>query len=191
MLITLQGTVSEEIDGLVVVEVNGLGYGIFVPADEAEQLSTGTQVKFYIYEHWREDTHQLFGFQKPEDRRLFTQLLSVSGVGPKVALAILSGAGAGHIRQAIVEGNAGVLQSAPGVGTRTAERIIVELKNRLSTGMEETLAGDASQSDDAVYQALRQLGYSAAQAQAASQRVPADVTGEEARLKRALQEIGS
>src|SRR3990172_4809174 len=101
MIATLEGLVTEKIGDLVVLECAGVGYGLNVTFEDFGALTTGNPAKLYIYEHIRENTHDLFGFRKLETKMLFELLLSVNGVGPKMALAILSIASVDHVRQAI------------------------------------------------------------------------------------------
>lgn len=188
MLVTIKGTVTAEIEDLLVVEVNGFGYGLRLPDADRSRMKVGDTVSLYIYEHIREDTHDLYAFQQAEDQQLFRQLLSVSGVGPKLALTIMSGVGGKQLRSAIAGGNSEVLESVSGVGKRTAERLVVELRSRLGQTLEGAAVGDGG--GNTVVAALRQLGYPAVEAQAAANRVPAEVSGDEERLKYALKELG-
>jgi holliday junction DNA helicase RuvA len=190
MIVTLQGMVLEKIGETVVIDVHGVGYGVLVTAEDFGRLPTGQSVKVYIYEHIREVSYDLFGFLQLDTKRFFEQLLGVNGVGPKMALSVLSIGSAQDVRQAIAGGDTKYIQRAAGVGKRVAERIVVDLKDKVglvgvdlaSTGMlqSETLL----QQDEAV-EALMSLGYSAQDASVALQKVPADLSTEE-RIKRAL-----
>ncbi len=153
---------------------------------ELSQLKVGASLKLYIHEHLREDAHDLYGFSEPATLTLFGQLISVSGVGPKMAMAILSATHPDQLKAAIASGRAELLQAVAGVGKRTADRIALELKNKV------TLArGVAAQAlaEDAAYEALRQLGYSTSQAKQALQAVPTSATTDEARVKSALKAL--
>lgn len=187
MLVTLEGTVREDVDDMVVVEVNGLGYGVRVPLGDRQELQPDQSVKLYIYQHLREDTDELYGFVHAQDRQLFTQLISVSGVGPKLALTVMSGVGGKQLHQAIASGNSDMLQSISGVGKRTAERIVVELKNRLGAALDA--AATTAPGSDAVLAALKQLGYGTSEAAKAAANIPADLKNDEAKLKFALKEL--
>lgn len=187
MIATLEGTVSEKIADTVVLNVHGVGYGLLVPADEFGALATGKEAKLYIYEHIREVSHDLFGFLKLQTKDFFELLLSVNGVGPKMALNLLSIGSADQVRAAIASGDVKFLQQASGVGKRVAERAVVELKDKvgLDGSMGEAILHRSGAGDEAA-QALTSLGYSADDAARALANIPKDLTTEE-RIKLALK----
>lgn len=164
MIATLNGLVSEKMADLVVLDVHGLGYGVLVPVEDYGHLQTGDMVKLYIHEHIRENSHDLYGFCKLDSMELFEQLLDVSGVGPKMALGILSIAQAQEVRSAIAGGDTKFIQAAPGVGKKVAERVVVELRDKVGLPSSLTdrsaifMASTTAQTDEAV-QALIALGY--------------------------------
>src|SRR5581483_7405141 len=131
MIATLMGMITEKTTDVVVLDVGGVGYGVYVTAEDHGSLSSGTRAKLYIYEHIRENMHDLFGFARPDTKKLFELLLSVNGIGPRMAINILSIGTANEVRQAIALGNVRFIQAAPGVGKRVAERVIVELKDKV------------------------------------------------------------
>ncbi|MEX0748917.1 MAG: Holliday junction branch migration protein RuvA [Candidatus Saccharimonadales bacterium] len=187
MIATLSGVVTEKIGQQLVVETGGVGYGVAVARSDLEALPTGQEIRFYIYEVVREDAHDLYGFSEFLGRELFEQLLSVSGVGPKVALAILSIANIDQVQRAISTGDVAFLQSASGVGKRGAERIAVELRNKvIASGYHPS--GSETASADAALEALESLGYSRQAAMTALAKIPTDLSDEE-RIKRALSEV--
>lgn len=188
MLITLSGTITHKLEESVVIEVNGLGYQVWVPASQLEQLQLEHTVAVWIYEHIREDMRELYGFLEQTQRELFMKLLSVSGVGPKAALAIFSVDSFANLHQAIAAGDAAVLESAPGIGKRTAERIVMELRDSLGPVTSSGNMGAATV--DGAVEALEALGYSRSTAAAALASVPADLD-EKDRIKQALRSIGS
>ncbi len=163
MIATLSGVIAEKIRGEVVLDVNGVGYGVLMPLDDFTSLKVGSNAKIYIYEHIREAVHDLYGFTELENLGLFELLLSVNGIGPKMALSILGLGKSDDVRLAIAEGNLKFIQSAAGVGKRVAERLVVDLKDKVGL-----VAGDAATtflqvpsantSDEAV-QGLMALGY--------------------------------
>lgn len=164
MIATLNGKISEKLIESIVLDVNGVGYGLLVPQETYNKVSVGSECKLYIYEHIRESTYDLYGFAELETKDLFIKLINVNGVGPKVALNILSIGSVSRVRQAIASGDIKLIQTAPGVGKRVAERVLIELKDKvgLLSSLDETslLIGDeAAQRDEAV-QALVVLGYS-------------------------------
>ena len=187
MIATISGVVAQLLPQALLVEVNGLGYEVRVAADDIS-MAIGTPVKLWVHEHIREDSHDLYGFATQEAKLVFEQLLGVSGVGPKVALAILSSLGVSGVSGAVSAGNVAVLQGAPGVGKRMAERLVVELRNKLVTSIETS--GILSLESDAAHGALVSLGYSTRQASEVLARIPSDITTDEDKIKFALRELG-
>ena len=190
MIATLTGTVSEKIHDTVVLDVRGVGYGLLVAAEDFALLSAGATVKVYVHEHIREAAHDLFGFVKLDTMQLFEQLLGVNGVGPKMALNVLSTGTASEVRTAIASGDTKFIQKAAGVGKRVAERIIVDLKDKVGLAGVDLSTTGLLQSDtllrqDEAVEALISLGYSAQDAATALTAVPADLPVED-RIKRAL-----
>ena len=185
MIATLRGTISEKLTASLVLETGGVGYELTVTADEWGGASPGSEVRYYVYEHIREDQHALYGFREIASKQLFVQLLGISGVGPKLAMQILSAAGENRLRQAIASGDPALLKGITGVGSKTAQRVMVELRGKV----EEGSMGFAPVSDP-TYQALVSLGYTSAQASAALATLPADLTDDQARLKLALKGTG-
>lgn len=191
MIATLMGNIAEKIGDTVVVDVRGVGYGVLVSTEDYGSLATGSVAKLYIYEHIRENTHDLFGFTKLDTKQLFEQLLDVNGVGPKMALSVLSIGTAAEVRQAIAAGDTKTIQRANGVGKRVAERIVVDLKDKVglegvdlsTTGM---LQSDTLIRRDEAAEALITLGYSAQDAAHALASVSVDLPLEE-RIKQALK----
>ena len=142
MIATLTGQVAEKIADVVVLDVRGVGYGLLVTSEDFGALVTGQSVKLYIYEHIREQAHDLYGFARLDTKQLFEQLLSVSGVGPKMALSVLSIASGDDVRRAIASGDLKLIQRANGVGKRVAERVVVELKDKVGLeGVEHAATG--------------------------------------------------
>jgi holliday junction DNA helicase RuvA len=189
MIAVLSGKVSEKIGGFVVINCGGVGYGVAVTFEDFGSLNSGDEAKLYIYEHIRESSHDLFGFRNLLTKQLFEQLLSVNGVGPKMALAIMSLANSGQVRQAIASGDTKFISQAGGVGKRVAERVVVDLKDKVGLASDENatdfLTTTADPSDEAL-QGLVALGYSVPDAAEALKNVdeklpPAD------RIKQALK----
>ena len=131
MIATLSGTVGEKIGDILVLDVAGVGYGVSMTTSERDRLAVGDKLKVYIYENIKEDTHALFGFTSTDNKQLFEQLLSVKNVGPKVAMSVLEIGSVNDVRAAIAGGDVKRLQSAKGVGKRAAERIVVELRDKV------------------------------------------------------------
>jgi Holliday junction DNA helicase RuvA len=176
---------------MVIIDVHGVGYGVLVPAEDHGALQSGEEAKLYIYEHIREQAHDLYGFTLRDTKALFEQLLTVNGIGPRMALNILSIGSAGAVRQAIAAGDTKIIQQANGVGKRVAERVVVELKDKVglvgvdleSTGI---LQGEGALLSDEAIEALVALGYTPADAAKALQKIDASLPTEE-RIKLALK----
>lgn len=188
MIATLEGRVAEKLGNIVVLRVSGVGYGILVTSEDFGALAQDTDCKLYIYEHIREDSHELFGFRSFFTKQLFEQLLSVNGVGPKMALNILSLGSIDQLKSSIANGDAAFLQSASGVGKRLAERVIVDLKDKIGLSAAEALSGmlgSADLKDDAT-QALVALGFPLQDAKLALRGIDSKLPTEE-RIRLALQ----
>lgn len=191
MIATLSGIVTEKLQDIVVLEVNGLGYGLLVTSEDYGQLQTDRPAKLYVYEHIRESAHDLFAFTRLDSKALFELLLSVNGVGPKMALNVLSIGNTNEVRQAIATGDTKFIKQATGVGKRVAERVVVDLKDKvglegISLGSTGLLQSEASMLQDEAVEALVSLGYSAVDATKALESVDATLSTE-ARIKLALR----
>jgi holliday junction DNA helicase RuvA len=172
MIARLRGTlVARTVEGLV-VDVNGVGY--LVQATPSAAGKGGDEITVETYLHVREDAMQLYGFADAAERELFVQLLGVNGVGPKVALAIVSGSRPAELRRAIVREDLARFQAIPGIGKKTAERIVLELKEKVVTD------GDASAPTDLTARdALVELGYNVVDAERALAEVDQELPIEE------------
>ena len=165
----------------VLLEVAGIGYQVKLSPAALSDLKDGEEAFLYTHDHVREDSHDLYGFLESEDLILFEQLLGISGVGPKVAMTILSVGSADTVRRAVMNGDLATLTSVPGVGKKTAQKIILELKGQL---VEATIESSA---DRDVIEALQSLGYSAQQAREAVKQISPDVVDTPARVREALR----
>lgn len=189
MIAVLSGKISEKIGDLVVINCGGVGYGVAVTFEDFGVLNSGEEAKLYIYEHIRENTHDLFGFRNLQTKILFEQLLSVNGVGPKMAMAIMSLASSNHVRQAIASGDTKFISQASGVGKRVAERVVVDLKDKVGLTSDENatdfLTTSANPNDEAL-QGLVALGYSVQDAAEALKGIDEKLSAED-RIKQALK----
>jgi len=188
MIATLKGVIDEKVGDLLVLDVNDVGYRLFVTLEDADTLGSVDLVKFYVYEHIRENNYDLYGFRQLEAKVLFEMLMTVTGVGPKMALAIMSLGSLPALRGAIASGDVRFLQSASGVGKRVAERIVVDLKDKMGVLAAAEATGflqDATVGDDAT-QALMALGFTAQDAGAALNKVDKSLPLEE-RIREALK----
>ena len=166
MIARLRGKpVARDAQGLV-LDVNGVGYRVLATPSALQKADGADEVVVETHLHVREDAMQLFGFAHAEERELFEQLLAVSGVGPKVALAIVSGYSPGELRRAIVREDADLFQTIPGIGKKTAQRVVLELKERIAplTAVEEPHLG-AGDGHIVARDALVELGSSLAEAE--------------------------
>ena len=166
----LRGRVVRATGEQVVVEAGGVGYLLSIPATAREKTGPpGSQVELHVHTHVREDQLALFGFATPEELELFEQLIQVDGVGPKVGLAILSTASIGVLKRAILDGDVAPIRRAPGVGPRTAQKVIIDLRPKLEAEAAMLVVPRAVAAADGevprqVEIALRGLGFSAQQA---------------------------
>jgi Holliday junction DNA helicase RuvA len=163
---------------MVTVDVQGVGYEVFIPLTSFYELpGEASEITLKIHTHVREDALTLFGFHSQREKDLFLKLISISGVGPKLAIVILSGASVEELAQAIAEGNLARLTAIPGVGRKTAERLVLELKNQVAPfllpGQSEVAQGDGKLSalEEDVLSALVNLGYPRAAAEKAVSQV--------------------
>lgn len=188
MIAEIQGRIASVKANSVVVMVGGIGYQVLISAYTAGKIVLEEEAHFYTYTHVREDALQLFGFLDPTELEMFELLISISGVGPKVGLSILAIADPKTIRTAVVNRDPSILTNVSGVGKKTAERIIIELQNKVSNiDIHESGAALAGQE---ALEALTSLGYSVSQAREALKAVPEDVTDISTRIRKALQQLG-
>lgn len=188
MISYLNGAVTEKGLHQVVLDVGGVGYGVFMTAEDVNKLALKDKVKVHIYEYVREQAYDLYGFLDAKTKQLFVQLLDVNGVGPRMALNMLSIGPVDQVKQAIAEGEVKYLQQASGVGKRVAERVVVDLKDKIGLFASDDALGflkDGAISDEAM-QALVELGYSPGDAAKALQKVDKKLPTEE-RVRQALK----
>lgn len=163
MIAQLRGRISEKHPNRIVVDVNGVGYDVAVPLSTFYGLGEpGTEIALRIHTHVREDALSLFGFATPLEQQLFERLIGVSGIGPKVALSVLSGIEPAELIRAVERPDIARLTAIPGVGKKTAERIVLELKDRLPRAQAAapgTAAPESTLLKDDVLSALINLGY--------------------------------
>lgn len=189
MISYVKGKIIFKKDRFVIVSTGGVGYKIFVLSNTKE---VGEDVEYFTYLNVREDALTLYGFSKYEDLELFEHLISVSGIGPKTALGVLSLADSGTIKIAIAKEDSSILTRVSGIGKKTAERIILELKNKFSVSdadRSEEKGKEISDHSDAL-DALVSLGYSTFQAKKALSEVPSGIKDVGEKIKMALKELG-
>lgn len=180
MIEYIRGEIAEITPAMVVIDCNGVGYGVSISLNTYSAIQSLSSVKLYIYEAIREDAHILFGFSSKEERELFLLLISVSGIGGNTARMILSALSPKELCGVISSGNDKLLKSVKGIGLKTAQRIIVDLKDKIAASGMETVSTEAlsvtnTEIHDEAVAALTMLGF----AQAPSQKVVSAILKEE------------
>lgn len=188
MIATIRGRIVEIYPDGIVVEVGGLGFLVYVPAALRNAARPGEQVFLHTYLVVREDALTLYGFESREEREHFSLLLGVNGVGPRLALSVLSTLSPDAIRRAVFHEQAEVFSRVPGVGKKTAQKILMQLQDRITPDITLDKVAMGSDMDSEVIDALTALGYSIVEAQSALQSIPRDTPADvESRLRAALQ----
>ncbi|MDI6777632.1 MAG: Holliday junction branch migration protein RuvA [Patescibacteria group bacterium] len=188
MIARITGKIAYLRDKYVVVDVNGVGYRVHVSEFTFGKIAGKEEIELYTHTYVREDSLDLYGFLTLEELEMFELLISISGIGPKAGIGILSIAEPKTIRAAVISGDSSILTRVSGVGKKTAERVILELKNRIIE-----LPGEdqgAAKADSEAIEALTSLGYTAGQAREALKTVSKDVKGVSDRVRAALKGLG-
>jgi len=176
MIGKLTGTLGDKNPPQVLVDCNGVGYEVDVPMSTFYNLpAVGEKVTLLTHFVVREDAQILYGFASPAEREAFRQLIKISGVGPRTALSVLSGMSVADIAQAVTAQDAGRLVKVPGIGKKTAERLLLELKGRIGADLGLAAGGATSDAQADILQALVALGYSDKEAAASLKALPKDV----------------
>lgn len=188
MINFLKGRIEHKSDNSVVIDVHDVGYSVFAPNRLISEMKEGAEVKLYTHQHIRENVLDLYGFTRREYLEIFELLLTVSGIGPKSALGILSKANVDDIKKAVFSQDALFLTESRGIGRKTAERIVSELKNSFKGDYH---LGDKDLIDNSreVLDALYSLGYSKSEASDISKKIPAQLKDTDARIKWVLKNI--
>ena len=190
MIASLSGTILKIEDNSLVVGVGGVGVRVFVPRTVLEDVGgVGRSVRLHTHLIVREQELSLYGFEAEEDLQLFEVLLGVNGVGPKVALSILATLSPELLKSAIMREETAVLQRVPGIGKKTAERIMFQLRDKLDLSQVSTAVPLVSDVDADVIDFLTGLGFSIVEAQSALQNIPRDVKSFDERVQMALQHL--
>ena len=177
MIGQIKGFIIKKSPTQVLIDCNGIGYEVDVPMSTFYDLpATGNQITLLTHLIVREDAHLLYGFATNEEREVFRQLIKVNGIGAKVALSILSGISLNELIDAIMHQKSNILVSIPGIGNKTAERLVLELKDKFKNIIEgDVISNIASQTND-IQNALISLGYSTKEAIGAVKNLPADIS---------------
>ncbi len=190
MIASLSGTILAVEKDALIIDVAGVGLRVKVPQGVLENCG-GSGRKLFLHTELivRETELSLYGFETVDDLRIFNTLIGISGIGPKVALSILSTLSVALLRSAVIQEEAVILQRVPGIGKKSAEKILFALRGKLD-GIDATSVGLVSDVDSDVIEVLTSLGFSIVEAQAAVQKVPRDVTEIEERVAQALRQLG-
>ena len=188
MIAHLCGIVAEKFGTCVILDVSGVGYEVVVTSSDYDKLKLEDKIKLYTYHHIREQAEELFGFSSLEGKKLFEMLITVQGVGPKNAMAILSLASPEEVRNAIANADAGFIAKANGIGKKSAERVIVDLKDRVGLPNYYGRKSDLPELNvqDEALEALMALGFQMSEATRALDKIDKTLPVEE-RIRRALQ----
>ena len=190
MIAHLNGTVAEKFNNSIILDVHGVGYELTVTSSDFDKLDLNDEIKFYTYHQIRETSEDLYGFSALIAKKLFELLISVQGIGPKAAMAILSLAGPEEVRNAIANADANFVSKAPGVGKKSAERVIVDLRDKVGIpshyGATEVVAQTPSAEPDEALDALIALGFPLKEAAAALEKVDKSLPVED-RIRLALK----
>jgi len=192
MISYLFGKIKYKDNKSITLEINGVGYEVFVSEPILEKLKVDENKEFFISSYVREDTFSLYGFETQEEKIFFELLISVSGVGPKSALQTLSIAKLSEIKKAILRDDPSLLKKVSGIGTKTAERIVVELKNKLDNILidRNEKIDLTSDGQTGAFEALQSLGYSAQEIRNALRKVPNETENEDEIIKQVLKLLG-
>ncbi len=193
MIASLSGKVESLGSDWAIINVGGIGFQVYMPTSTLSTLGTiGEEVKLHTHLHLREDNATLYGFTSAEELGLFQTLISVSGLGPKLAVAMLSAMNVEKLTMAIATGSTDLLAEVPGIGKKMANRIILELKEKIGAGWLGVPAAELAQENAEVLAALTSLGYSVSEAtRAVATLPPAPDLSLEEKIKLALQSFGS
>ncbi len=186
MIASLRGKVIKKNLDSLVIEVAGIGYKVFTPISVIDGAKIEEEIFLYAHTQVREDVLALYGFLSAEDLNLFELLISVSGIGPKAGLNILSTASSEKVITSIRKQDPALLFSVPGVGKKTAEKVVIELKSKLG-GTDEFYSGNSASQE--IYQALVNLGFKPAEVNQAITKIPPEIEDTEEMLRFALKEI--
>lgn len=192
MISFLRGKILRRSLNFVILDVRDIGYKVFVNSAALSEVAEGQQAEFYIHQHVKEDALDLYGFRNLDELEMFELLLSISGVGPKSALGVLVVGKVGDIKESIARGDSSLLTKVSGIGKKTAERIVLELREKvgkMAVGSQIGIDGVGISASSDEIDALMSLGYSLQQAREALQKVDHSIVDSGKRIKEALRNI--
>ncbi len=192
MISYLKGVIKFKGDNFIILDVNNIGYKVYLNNKLYNEFTTNSDVELFIHQHIREDTLDLYGFKTIDALIFFELLLSISGIGPKSALTAISTASIRDFRQSIINGDSSLFLQVSGIGKKTAEKIIIELRDKINTikFTDNDSIGDVNLIDNDEIDALQALGYSIMQAREALKNVDESITDSGQRIKQALKNLG-
>jgi len=188
MISSISGKIQYSTNDALIVDVHGIGFEVFAPKHILLESQAGDSIFLYTYLVVREDLLALYGFQTAEEKHFFLLFLGVEGIGPKLAMAVISNLSLDTIRRAVVSEQAEVFSRVPGIGKKTAQKILIQLQGKVGTAEDGTEIRKGTPIDDQVLEALTGLGYSVVEAQSAIQALPKDIPDDvEEKLRTTLQ----
>lgn len=192
MIARLKGNIIFRGEKFLIIETGEISYRVFVSPETQRMLAKSEEAPVEIWTHLyvREDAQELYGFLHYQELEFFERLIQISGVGPRSAMNVLATAPLDVLRKAIAAGDASHLTRVSGIGRRTAEKIIIELRDSLNKGAKGETGGEILQEEEDVFDALAALGYAARESREIMQKIPPEITGRETRLKEALRLLG-
>lgn len=191
MIASLKGIVEYLLNPYIIVDVNGVGYKVLVSNEVLSKISSiGQAIKLFTYTHVKEDALELYGFLNLEDLKLFEYLISVSGVGPKTAMSIFTVHTRPNIINAIIQADAGFFTSVPRLGTKNAQKIIIELKSKFGSISDLDLSSTTTKDSQEVIGALKTLGFSSKEAGEAVRSIKDQGLTTEKKIREALKYLG-
>jgi len=189
MIAYLNGTIRAKDGNSIILDVSGVGYKVSMPTSNLAKLGQlGQPCEVLVHTHVREDEISLYGFLAPEELQMFEKLLTISGIGPKVALSVLSASSVEQLHHAIMSGSTDVLTKISGIGKKTAERIVLELRGKVSDVLESGGSGASGESE--LYDALSALGYEAGEIRPVIKEVPRELGTTTEKVSWALRMLG-
>lgn len=189
MIAWISGKIIHKNEKFLIIDTNKVGYKVFTTIENIDSSKIGEEREFWTYTAVRENAIDIYGFKDLEEMSFFELLLDVSGIGPKSALSIISVASVDTLKKAIATGDTGYLNKVSGIGRKTAEKIVLELKDKLYANIREN-GGAGLEGESDIVEALKTLGYSQNQARDALKQVGNDIEGTNARIKEALKILG-
>jgi len=188
MIGSLRGAVIYKGRETIEVDIEGVGYEVFLTGGDLGRVKVGDDVELFTYHHLTEDSNDLFGFVRRNDKRVFEMLLSVSGIGPKSALGIMAAGNGERIMKAIAEADVEFFKQVKGIGSKSAQRVIVDLKSEVGSIKDLDLEAEGGR-NEVVYQALESLGFRREEIRKALSKIPDDIEDEDERIKYTLKQL--